>query len=82
MRYAITVAYGYSMAVFVKFALAMWCILIETQFPLCCRLKEENQICVSTDGPWESVLKFKPPMCFSMEDAELVVQCIDRILTG
>ncbi|XP_047210284.1 5-phosphohydroxy-L-lysine phospho-lyase isoform X2 [Girardinichthys multiradiatus] len=45
------------------------------------RLKEEDQICVSTDGPWESVLKFKPPMCFSMEDAELVVRCIDRILT-
>ncbi|XP_047210286.1 5-phosphohydroxy-L-lysine phospho-lyase isoform X3 [Girardinichthys multiradiatus] len=46
------------------------------------RLKEEDQICVSTDGPWESVLKFKPPMCFSMEDAELVVRCIDRILTA
>ncbi|XP_056295407.1 5-phosphohydroxy-L-lysine phospho-lyase isoform X4 [Pseudoliparis swirei] len=46
------------------------------------RLKEEDNICVSTDGPWESVVKFKPPMCFSMEDAELVVQCIDRILTG
>ncbi|TNN58453.1 Ethanolamine-phosphate phospho-lyase [Liparis tanakae] len=45
-------------------------------------LKEEDNICVSTDGPWESVVKFKPPMCFSMEDAELVVQCIDRILTG
>ncbi|XP_014912539.1 5-phosphohydroxy-L-lysine phospho-lyase isoform X2 [Poecilia latipinna] len=45
------------------------------------RLKEEDRICVSTDGPWESVLKFKPPMCFSMEDAELVVRCIDRILT-
>ncbi|XP_015256441.1 PREDICTED: 5-phosphohydroxy-L-lysine phospho-lyase-like [Cyprinodon variegatus] len=46
------------------------------------RLKEEDQICVSTDGPWENILKFKPPMCFSMEDAQLVVQCIDRILTG
>ncbi|KAG7518237.1 5-phosphoproteinhydroxy-L-lysine phosphoprotein-lyase [Solea senegalensis] len=45
------------------------------------RLKEDHRICVSTDGPWESVVKFKPPMCFSMDDAELVVQCIDRILT-
>ncbi|XP_051936955.1 5-phosphohydroxy-L-lysine phospho-lyase isoform X2 [Hippocampus zosterae] len=45
------------------------------------RLKMEDRICVSTDGPWESVLKFKPPMCFNMEDAELVVHCIDRILT-
>lgn len=53
-------------------------ILPNVQF----RLKEEDKICISTDGPWESVVKFKPPMCFSMEDADLVVQCIDRILTG
>ncbi|KAM9375459.1 5-phosphohydroxy-L-lysine phospho-lyase [Pholidichthys leucotaenia] len=45
------------------------------------RLKDENRICVSTDGPWENVLKFKPPMCFSMENTEFLVQCIDRILT-
>ncbi|XP_013887548.1 5-phosphohydroxy-L-lysine phospho-lyase isoform X2 [Austrofundulus limnaeus] len=45
------------------------------------RLKEEDQICVSTDGPWDNVLKFKPPMCFSLENADLVVRCIDRILT-
>uniref|UniRef100_A0A3Q3JP17 5-phosphohydroxy-L-lysine phospho-lyase n=1 Tax=Monopterus albus TaxID=43700 RepID=A0A3Q3JP17_MONAL len=46
------------------------------------RMKEEHQIVVSTDGPWDNVLKFKPPMCFSMEDAELVAKCIDHILTG
>uniref|UniRef100_A0A3Q0SC29 5-phosphohydroxy-L-lysine phospho-lyase n=1 Tax=Amphilophus citrinellus TaxID=61819 RepID=A0A3Q0SC29_AMPCI len=46
------------------------------------RLKEEDRIVISTDGPWENVLKFKPPMCFSMENAELVVECIDRILSG
>ncbi|KAF7228056.1 5-phosphohydroxy-L-lysine phospho-lyase isoform X2 [Nothobranchius furzeri] len=45
------------------------------------RLKEDDRICVSTDGPWENVLKFKPPMCFSVENAELVVRCIDCILT-
>ncbi|KAM9795180.1 5-phosphohydroxy-L-lysine phospho-lyase [Neosynchiropus ocellatus] len=45
------------------------------------RLKEEDQICVSTDGPWENIVKFKPPMCFSVDDAELVAQSIDRILT-
>ncbi|KAL0974005.1 hypothetical protein UPYG_G00214170 [Umbra pygmaea] len=44
------------------------------------RLKEEY-ICVSTDGPWENVVKFKPPMCFSMEDAQLVSDKIDHILT-
>lgn len=37
---------------------------------------------MSTDGPWDNVLKFKPPMCFSMDDAKHVVDCIDVILTG
>lgn len=37
---------------------------------------------MSTDGPWESVIKFKPPLCFSMEDADRVALCIDQILTG
>lgn len=46
------------------------------------RLKEEDRICMSTDGPWDNVLKFKPPMCFSVEDANLVVTCMDRILSG
>uniref|UniRef100_A0AAR2J847 5-phosphohydroxy-L-lysine phospho-lyase n=1 Tax=Pygocentrus nattereri TaxID=42514 RepID=A0AAR2J847_PYGNA len=31
-----------------------------------------QHICLSTDGPWNSVIKFKPPMCFSLEDAERV----------
>lgn len=60
----------------------MWCPAILVNVPFYIRLKEEDRICVSTDGPWENVLKFKPPMCFSVEDAELLVQCIDRILTG
>uniref|UniRef100_A0A6Q2Y767 5-phosphohydroxy-L-lysine phospho-lyase n=1 Tax=Esox lucius TaxID=8010 RepID=A0A6Q2Y767_ESOLU len=45
------------------------------------RLKDKR-ICVSTDGPWENVIKFKPPMCFRMEDAKLVADTIDQILTG
>ncbi|KAJ3587523.1 hypothetical protein NHX12_011120 [Muraenolepis orangiensis] len=44
------------------------------------RLKAER-ICVSTDGPSENVIKFKPPMCFTTQDAELVVQKIDVALT-
>lgn len=44
------------------------------------RLKDDH-IFVSTDGPWDNVLKFKPPMCFSMDDAYQVTQAIDRILT-
>ncbi|XP_076833500.1 5-phosphohydroxy-L-lysine phospho-lyase [Brachyhypopomus gauderio] len=43
------------------------------------RLKERH-ICLSTDGPWENVIKFKPPMCFSIEDAERVTEQIGLIL--
>nr|XP_033782705.1 5-phosphohydroxy-L-lysine phospho-lyase isoform X2 [Geotrypetes seraphini] len=45
------------------------------------RLKEER-IVLSTDGPHANVIKFKPPMCFSKEDAKLVVDAIDKILTA
>ncbi|XP_064885974.1 5-phosphohydroxy-L-lysine phospho-lyase isoform X4 [Columba livia] len=44
------------------------------------RLKEEY-ILLSTDGPGRNVLKFKPPMCFSMEDAKFVVDTMDKLLT-
>ncbi len=47
----------------------------------CPRLKEDH-ILLSADGPHRNVLKFKPPMCFSTEDADLVVEKIDLILTG
>ncbi|XP_030360411.1 5-phosphohydroxy-L-lysine phospho-lyase isoform X3 [Strigops habroptila] len=45
------------------------------------RLKEEY-ILLSTDGPGKNVLKFKPPMCFTKEDARFVVDTIDKLLTG
>lgn len=45
------------------------------------RLKEQR-ILLSADGPHRNVLKFKPPMCFTTEDADLVVDKIDHILTG
>jgi 4-aminobutyrate aminotransferase-like enzyme len=40
-----------------------------------------NNILISTDGPHDSVLKSKPPMCFTMKDAETVVNKISDILT-
>ncbi|PIO14145.1 hypothetical protein AB205_0008260, partial [Aquarana catesbeiana] len=45
------------------------------------RLKEKR-ILLSSDGPHRNVLKFKPPMCFSKEDAKMVVDAIDELLTG
>ncbi|XP_064193649.1 ethanolamine-phosphate phospho-lyase-like [Anguilla rostrata] len=44
--------------------------------------KLKNQrILLSADGPHRNVLKFKPPMCFSEDDARLVVGEIDKVLT-
>uniref|UniRef100_A0A667Z2Y6 Ethanolamine-phosphate phospho-lyase n=1 Tax=Myripristis murdjan TaxID=586833 RepID=A0A667Z2Y6_9TELE len=43
---------------------------------------KEQHILLSADGPHRNVLKFKPPLCFTKEDADLVVEKIDRILTG
>ncbi|XP_033871097.1 ethanolamine-phosphate phospho-lyase-like isoform X1 [Acipenser ruthenus] len=45
------------------------------------KLKEQN-ILLSADGPHRNILKFKPPMCFSEEDAKFAVDKIDEILTA
>lgn len=34
----------------------------------------------STDGPHRNVLKFKPPMCFTKEDADELADKLDIIL--
>ncbi|WP_378178215.1 aminotransferase class III-fold pyridoxal phosphate-dependent enzyme [Aquimarina sp. SS2-1] len=39
-----------------------------------------RHILVSTDGPDDSVLKTKPPLCFTKENAKEVVDTIDEIL--
>ncbi|XP_034020731.1 ethanolamine-phosphate phospho-lyase [Thalassophryne amazonica] len=44
------------------------------------KLKEED-ILLSADGPHRNVLKFKPPLCFTADDADKVVEKIDTILT-
>lgn len=47
------------------------------------RIKNElrqRYILISTDGPFESVLKTKPPLCFTKENAERVVEEIRSIL--
>ncbi|RVE60629.1 hypothetical protein OJAV_G00182850 [Oryzias javanicus] len=44
------------------------------------KLKEQF-VLLSADGPHRNVLKFKPPLCFSTEDADLVVEKMEVILT-
>ena len=38
-------------------------------------------ILLSTDGRFHNVLKFKPPMPFSLDDAELLLESLDRVLS-
>ena len=44
------------------------------------RLREEG-ILIGTDGPHHNVLKIRPPMPFSVTDAEELVATLDRVLT-
>ncbi len=44
------------------------------------RMKERG-ILVSTDGPFRNVLKIKPPLCFTRENADLLVANLDQILS-
>jgi len=41
----------------------------------------EYHILISTDGPSDSVLKTKPPLCFTKENAKHVVNTIDMVLS-
>mmetsp|Transcript_123898 Transcript_123898/g.396719 ORF Transcript_123898/g.396719 Transcript_123898/m.396719 type:complete len:488 (+) Transcript_123898:65-1528(+) len=47
---------------------------------VCARMKEEHQILMSIDGPHDNVLVMKPPMCFSVQDADTVVRALDAVL--
>ncbi|KAG7273854.1 hypothetical protein CRUP_014547 [Coryphaenoides rupestris] len=48
--------------------------------PATAEAQEEEHILVSADGPHRNVLKLKPPMCFSREDAELVAETLHLVL--
>jgi 4-aminobutyrate aminotransferase-like enzyme/Ser/Thr protein kinase RdoA (MazF antagonist) len=41
---------------------------------------KERYILIGTDGPYDNVLKTKPAMCFTLENAKKVVDSIDEIL--
>ncbi|CAH2991767.1 unnamed protein product [Chilo suppressalis] len=43
------------------------------------RMREEK-ILISRDGPDSNVLKFKPPMVFGIQDADRLVDTLDRVL--
>jgi 4-aminobutyrate aminotransferase-like enzyme len=41
---------------------------------------KERGFLLSTDGPWHNVLKIKPPIIFSKENAEDLVRNLDEVL--
>ncbi len=43
------------------------------------RLRDEH-VLISTDGPFDNVLKIKPPLCFGAADAARLVEVLDRVL--
>lgn len=54
------------------------CYLIKNIFILY-RMREEK-ILISSDGPDNNVLKFKPPMVFTTQDVDRLVDTLDRVL--
>jgi 4-aminobutyrate aminotransferase-like enzyme len=44
------------------------------------RMREEG-ILLGTDGPYHNVVKIRPPMPFSNDDADELVATLDHILT-
>lgn len=41
---------------------------------------KQHRILLSTDGPYENVIKIKPPMCFTAADADTLMQALRHVL--
>ncbi len=50
----------------------------ETSF-IADRMKD-HQVLMSVDGPYNNVLKIKPPLCFNIENADYTILCLEKIL--
>jgi len=42
----------------------------------------ENGVLISTDGPFDNVLKIKPPMAFGEAEADILLKAADRALAA
>jgi len=40
-------------------------------------LRDNSQILASTDGPYDNVIKIKPPLCWTRENGEAFVKALD-----
>ena len=43
-------------------------------------LRIQHKILLSTDGPFHNVLKFKPPLCFTLENAKYLLDSLENVL--
>jgi len=43
-------------------------------------LRIKHKILLSTDGPFHNVLKFKPPLCFTLENANQLLNALEKVL--
>lgn len=44
------------------------------------KMKENGNILLSLDGPYENVLKFKPPLCFNHDNAKFLLSHLENLL--
>jgi len=40
----------------------------------------DHGVLISTDGPLHNVLKIKPPLVFTREDADYLLHCLGKVL--
>uniref|UniRef100_A0A183C8Q1 Alanine--glyoxylate aminotransferase 2-like n=1 Tax=Globodera pallida TaxID=36090 RepID=A0A183C8Q1_GLOPA len=52
----------------------------ELAHKLILKLKREDGVLLSTDGPYGNILKFKPPLCFGVADLRESVNALDKAL--
>lgn len=45
------------------------------------KLRQEHFVLLNADGPFNSVLKFKPPICFNAGDLKKAINSLDYVLT-
>ena len=48
----------------------------------CFRILLKHKIILSVDGLYKNVIKFKPPLCFSRDNADLLVDCLEEVLSN
>eukprot|EP00887_Chlorella_sp_A99_P007358 scaffold2.g7358.t1 len=46
------------------------------------RCKQEQRVLLSTEGPYGNVIKIKPPICMTLEEADRMVDAMQAVLGG